>query len=29
MRALAPEFKPYGWAPSTAELARLAGIQPI
>jgi histidinol-phosphate/aromatic aminotransferase/cobyric acid decarboxylase-like protein/imidazoleglycerol phosphate dehydratase HisB len=29
MRALAPEFKPYGWAPSTEELARLAGIQPV
>ena len=29
MRALAPEFKPYGWAPSTPELAKLAGIQPI
>ena len=29
MRALAPEFKPYSWAPSTAELAELAGIQPI
>ena len=29
MRALAPEFKPYGWAPSTPELATLAGIQPI
>jgi histidinol-phosphate/aromatic aminotransferase/cobyric acid decarboxylase-like protein/imidazoleglycerol phosphate dehydratase HisB len=28
MRELAPEFKPYGWAPSTAELAGLAGIQP-
>jgi imidazoleglycerol-phosphate dehydratase/histidinol-phosphatase len=29
MRALASEFKPYSWAPSTAQLAGLAGIQPI
>ncbi|MBD0291763.1 MAG: aminotransferase class I/II-fold pyridoxal phosphate-dependent enzyme, partial [Thermoleophilia bacterium] len=29
MRPLAPEFEPYGWAPSTAELATLAGIDPI
>ncbi len=26
MRALAPEFAPYAWAASTAEVARLAGI---
>jgi len=29
MRALSPEFTSYGWAPSTAEIARLAGIDPI
>ena len=29
MRTLASEFKPYSWAPSTAQLAGLAGIQPI
>jgi imidazoleglycerol-phosphate dehydratase len=28
MRALAPEFRPYGWAPSTEELARRAGLDP-
>ncbi len=28
MRALAPEFAPYAWAASTAEVARLAGIDP-
>jgi histidinol-phosphate aminotransferase len=26
MRALPAQFEPYGWAPSTAEIARLAGI---
>jgi len=29
MRAISPEFTGYGWAPSTAEIARLAGIDPI
>ena len=29
MRALSTEFGRYGWAPSTAEIARLAGIDPI
>ena len=29
MRTLSPEFTGYGWAPSTAEIARLAGIDPI
>jgi imidazoleglycerol-phosphate dehydratase/histidinol-phosphatase len=29
MRTLSPEFTSYGWAPSTAEIARLAGIDPI
>ena len=29
MRALSPEFTGYGWAPSTADIARLAGIDPI
>jgi len=28
VRTLAQEFEPYGWAPSTTELAGLAGIQP-
>ena len=28
MRALAPEFKAYTWAPPTEEVARLAGIDP-
>ena len=28
MRALSPEFAPYAWAASTAEVARLAGIDP-
>jgi histidinol-phosphate/aromatic aminotransferase/cobyric acid decarboxylase-like protein/imidazoleglycerol phosphate dehydratase HisB len=28
MRALAPEFRPYAWAPPTDEVARLAGIDP-
>jgi histidinol-phosphate/aromatic aminotransferase/cobyric acid decarboxylase-like protein/imidazoleglycerol phosphate dehydratase HisB len=26
---LSPRFKAYGWAPSTAEIARLAGIDPV
>ncbi len=29
MRTLAPDFTGYGWAPSTAEIARLAGIDPV
>ncbi len=29
MRALSPQFTAYTWAPSTAEIARLAGIDPI
>ena len=29
MRALSPEFARYGWAPSTVEIAQLAGIDPI
>src|SRR5206468_4890064 len=29
MRAVSPEFTGYGWAPSTADIARLAGIDPI
>jgi histidinol-phosphate aminotransferase len=28
VRALPPSFKPYGWAMSTAEAARIAGIEP-
>src|SRR5438105_10070561 len=28
MRELAPAFRPYAWAPSSAEVARLAGIDP-
>ncbi|HEX6762030.1 MAG TPA: aminotransferase class I/II-fold pyridoxal phosphate-dependent enzyme [Gaiellaceae bacterium] len=28
MRALAPGFRPYEWAASTAEVARIAGIDP-
>jgi histidinol-phosphate/aromatic aminotransferase/cobyric acid decarboxylase-like protein/imidazoleglycerol phosphate dehydratase HisB len=28
MRALAPDFRPYRWAASTAEVAALAGIDP-
>jgi histidinol-phosphate aminotransferase len=28
MRPLSPQFTPYGWAPSTAEIAALAGIAP-
>ena len=28
MRPLSPQFKPYGWALSTAEIAALAGIEP-
>jgi histidinol-phosphate/aromatic aminotransferase/cobyric acid decarboxylase-like protein/imidazoleglycerol phosphate dehydratase HisB len=28
MRALAPEFRPYQWAPPTDEVARIAGIHP-
>ena len=26
MRALAPDFRPYAWAPSTSDVARLAGL---
>ena len=29
MRALSQEFAGYGWAPSTADIARLAGLDPI
>ncbi|MBV8562131.1 MAG: aminotransferase class I/II-fold pyridoxal phosphate-dependent enzyme [Actinobacteria bacterium] len=29
MRALPAEFTPYGWAPSTEELARRAGLDPV
>jgi histidinol-phosphate aminotransferase/imidazoleglycerol-phosphate dehydratase/histidinol-phosphatase len=29
MRALAQEFAPYAWAPSTEELARQAGLDPV
>jgi histidinol-phosphate/aromatic aminotransferase/cobyric acid decarboxylase-like protein/imidazoleglycerol phosphate dehydratase HisB len=29
MRTLSPEFTGYGWAPSTADIAHLAGIDPI
>jgi histidinol-phosphate/aromatic aminotransferase/cobyric acid decarboxylase-like protein/imidazoleglycerol phosphate dehydratase HisB len=29
MRALSPDFKAYGWAASTAEIARLAGVDPF
>ncbi|HET7567416.1 MAG TPA: aminotransferase class I/II-fold pyridoxal phosphate-dependent enzyme [Gaiellaceae bacterium] len=29
MRALAEEFRPYEWAPSTEELARRAGLDPV
>jgi len=29
MKTLSPEFTGYGWAPSTAEIARLAGIDSI
>jgi imidazoleglycerol-phosphate dehydratase len=29
VRTLSPQFTSYGWAPSTAEIARLAGIDPI
>jgi len=28
MRSLSPEFRAYAWAPSTAELARRAGLDP-
>ena len=28
MRALAPDFAPYAWAASTAEVARIAGVDP-
>jgi histidinol-phosphate/aromatic aminotransferase/cobyric acid decarboxylase-like protein/imidazoleglycerol phosphate dehydratase HisB len=28
MRTLAPDFSPYAWAASTAEVARIAGIDP-
>jgi histidinol-phosphate/aromatic aminotransferase/cobyric acid decarboxylase-like protein/imidazoleglycerol phosphate dehydratase HisB len=29
MRPLSPAFVPYGWAASTAEIARLAGLDPV
>jgi histidinol-phosphate/aromatic aminotransferase/cobyric acid decarboxylase-like protein/imidazoleglycerol phosphate dehydratase HisB len=29
VRPLPPAFAPYGWAPSTAELARSAGLDPV
>ena len=29
MRRLPPEFEPYSWAPSTEELARRAGLDPV
>jgi histidinol-phosphate/aromatic aminotransferase/cobyric acid decarboxylase-like protein/imidazoleglycerol phosphate dehydratase HisB len=29
MRQLAPSFRPYEWAPSTDELARRAGLDPV
>ena len=29
MRTLSREFTGYGWAPSTAEIAKFAGIDPI
>jgi len=29
VRALAQEFAPYAWAPSTEELARRAGLDPV
>jgi histidinol-phosphate/aromatic aminotransferase/cobyric acid decarboxylase-like protein/imidazoleglycerol phosphate dehydratase HisB len=29
MKTLPAEFTPYGWAPSTAELARRAGLDPV
>jgi histidinol-phosphate/aromatic aminotransferase/cobyric acid decarboxylase-like protein/imidazoleglycerol phosphate dehydratase HisB len=29
MRELAPSFRPYEWAPSTADLARRAGLDPV
>jgi histidinol-phosphate aminotransferase/imidazoleglycerol-phosphate dehydratase/histidinol-phosphatase len=29
MRQLAPDFRPYEWAPSTDELARRAGLDPV
>ena len=29
MRSLAPAFRPYEWAPSTAELARRTGLDPL
>lgn len=29
LRTLSSEFRPYGWAMSTAEIARLAGIDPV
>ena len=28
MRPLSPQFRPYGWALSTSEIAKLAGIAP-
>ena len=29
MRALGPTFRPYEWAPSTADLAEAAGLEPV
>ena len=29
MRALSPAFAPYAWAPSTEEIARVAGVDPV
>jgi histidinol-phosphate/aromatic aminotransferase/cobyric acid decarboxylase-like protein/imidazoleglycerol phosphate dehydratase HisB len=29
LRPLAPSFSPYRWAPSTEEIARLAGVDPV
>ena len=29
MRALAPGFREYAWAPSTEELARAVGLDPF
>jgi histidinol-phosphate/aromatic aminotransferase/cobyric acid decarboxylase-like protein/imidazoleglycerol phosphate dehydratase HisB len=29
MRPLSPEFAPYGWAMATAEIARIAGVDPV
>jgi histidinol-phosphate/aromatic aminotransferase/cobyric acid decarboxylase-like protein len=29
VRAVGPGFQPYQWAPSTEELARRAGLEPV